>query len=352
MAPVPSRVQLMIMLAAFVVMFWGHQAAHGATLNAGTSLDEGFLFFTNANGMFTPVPKGIAGTVGPNPLGGIESLVSDVFQTNTIPVAPGEPPIFSILTYHFTGDGEASADFGQIGAGSFVDVSSATPALFFQDLGPGRAPFNAGGGVASASFEDILPITSKKGTNAKMVFTIGGSLVLCVPEKAVNCNQDIVDPTMTFGVTANGTPVGNVTIDRKGSHGPFFDPLTGQLTTSAIPISGPIDLAAEIVAQVGFVGLSGLSNPFTTAGRVDFAQTATLSAIEVFDATGNPVSDFTVSSQSGTHYPLSTPVSTPAVGVPEPGTAALLICGVTSLAAIRCAATRKRPARPAPESRA
>jgi len=341
MASVPSCVRLMIMPAAFVVMFWGHQSAQGAILNAGTSLDEGFLFFTNANGTFTPVPKGVAGTVGPNPLGGIESLVSDVFQTNTIPVAPGEPPIFSILTYHFTGDGEASADFGQIGAGSFVDVSSATPALFFQDLGPGRAPFNAGGGVASASFEDILPITSKKGTNAKMVFTIGGSLVLCVPEKAVNCNQDIVDPTMTFGVTANGTPVGNVTIDRKGSHGPFFDPLTGQLTTSAIPISGPIDLAAEIVAQVGFVGLSGLSNPFTTAGRVDFAQTATLSAIEVFDATGNPVSDFTVSSQSGTHYPLSTPVSTPAVGVPEPGTAGLLFCGAASLAAIGCA-TRKR----------
>ena len=217
-----------------------------------------------------------------------------------------------------------------------------------------------------------MTITSKKGTNAKMVFTIGpGSLVLCVPESALNCNPDIVDPIMSFGITANGTPVGNVAIDRNGSHGPFFNPLTGQLTTSAIPI-GPIDLAAAINAQVGLVGLSGLSNPFTTAGTVDFAHTATLRDIEVFDATGNPVSDFTVYSLSGTRYPLSTPVGPPvippAVGVPEPGTAALLFCGVTSLAAIRRAATRKgfdrgrmssmqrmchhSATRPAPESRA
>jgi hypothetical protein len=171
----------------------------------------------------------------------------------------------------------------------------------------------------------------------------------------VNCNPDIVNPTMTFGVIANGTVVGNVDIDRKGSHGPFFDPMTGQLTTSAIPISGPIDMAASIEAQVGLVGLSEITSSFTTAGTVDFAHTATLSAIEVFDASGNPVSDFTVSSVSGTHYPLSTPistpVSTPAVGVPEPGTAALLLCGATSLAAIRCAATRKRRDRANPHDR-
>jgi hypothetical protein len=249
--------------------------------------------------------------------------VSDVFQTNTIPVAPGEPPIFSGLTYHFTGNGTAFADFGHIGAGSFVDVSSATPALFFQDLGPART-FSTGGGASSASFDDTLTITSKKGTTAKMVFTIDGTIVLCVPEKAVNCNPDIVDPTMSFGVFANGNPVGSVGIDRSGSHGPFFDPLTGQLTTSAIPISGPIDLSAGIDAQVGFVGLSGLSSSFTTAGTADFAETATLSAIEVFDATGNLVSDFTVSSQSGTHYPLSAPVITPA-GRPGAGNCCLAV---------------------------
>jgi hypothetical protein len=112
---------------------------------------------------------------------------------------------------------------------------------------------------------------------------------------------------MSFGVLANGNAVGNI-VDRSGSHSPFFDPLTGQLTTSAILISGPIDLAASIEAQIGLTGLSALSNSFfTTAGTVDFAETATLSGIEVFDANGNPLSDFTVSSQSGTHYPLSSP---------------------------------------------
>jgi len=132
MASVPSCVRLMIMPAAFVVMFWGHQSAQGAILNAGTSLDEGFLFFTNANGTFTPVPKGVAGTVGPNPLGGIESLVSDVFQTNTIPAPPGEPPTFSSLTYHFTGDGVAFANFGQIGAGFFWTCPRQRPPSSFK----------------------------------------------------------------------------------------------------------------------------------------------------------------------------------------------------------------------------
>jgi hypothetical protein len=187
-------------------MLWGHQAARGANLNVGASLDEGFLFFNSQNGTFTPVPKGVVGTVGPNPLGGIEALVSDVFQTNVIPVPPGEPPSFSGLTSHFAGQGAAFADFGQIGAGSFFDVSSATPALFFQDLGPART-FSTGGAVASASFDDTLTITSRNGANVKLVITIGGSLVFCVPEPAENCNPDIVDPTMSFGVLANGTHI-------------------------------------------------------------------------------------------------------------------------------------------------
>jgi hypothetical protein len=330
-----------IALATFVAMLCSLQAAQGANLNVGAGLDEGFLFFNNQNGIFTPIPKGVAGTVGPNPLGGIESLVSDVFQTNVIPLTPGEPPSLSASTYHFAGQGEAFANFGQIGAGSFFDVSSATAALFFQDLGPART-FRTGGAEASASFGDTLTITSQGGANVRLVFTINGSLVFCVPEPAENCNPDLVDPTMSFGVLANGTPVGNVIVDRNGSHGPFFDPLTGRLTTSPIPISGPIDLAVAIEANIGLAGLSQLSNPFfTTGGTVDFAETAILTGIEVFDASGNPVSDFTVSSQSGTRYPLSSPVS----GVPEAGTAALLSCGVASIAALRQTQKARSPLR-------
>jgi hypothetical protein len=338
MVSVRSHVQS-IALATFGAMLSSHQAAQAANLNVGASLGEGFLFFNNQNGIFTPVPKDVAGTVGPNPLGGggIEALVSDVFQTDEIPVAPGGPPISSGLPYHFTGQGEAFANFGQIGAGSFFDVSSATPALFFQDLGPSRT-FSTGGAVASASFDDTLTITSQRGANVRLVFTISGSLVSCVPEPAENCNPDLVDPTMGFGVLANGTPVGNVIVDRNGSHGPFFDPLTGRLTTGPIPISGPIDLAVAIEANIGLTGLSQLSNRFTTGGTVDFAETAILTGIEAFDASGNPVSDFTVSSQSGTHYPLSGPAS----GVPEPGTAVLLFCGLVSIAAIHCARRTRR----------
>jgi hypothetical protein len=45
MASGPSHVRLMLTLAAFAAMLCGHQPAQGATLTAGASLDEGFLFF-------------------------------------------------------------------------------------------------------------------------------------------------------------------------------------------------------------------------------------------------------------------------------------------------------------------
>ncbi len=68
----------------------------------------------------------------------------------------------------------------------------------------------------------------------------------------------------------------------------------------------------------------------TYSGTSDFSSTLKLTGIQVVDANGNPVSGWTVTSASGTQYPL-------ALSTPEPGAIALLMgaCIPASLVALR-----------------
>lgn len=55
-------------------------------------------------------------------------------------------------------------------------------------------------------------------------------------------------------------------------------------------------------------------------GTADSSLGATLAGIQLFDSQGNPVSDFSLTSMSGTQY------------VPEPNTALLVVAGLGALA--------------------
>ena len=67
-----------------------------------------------------------------------------------------------------------------------------------------------------------------------------------------------------------------------------------------------------------------LTDGDTVAGSADFSATAVLEAILLFDASGNPVSGYTVTGESGTVYPTAAPV-------PEPATLAALGLGAAAL---------------------
>jgi hypothetical protein len=62
-----------------------------------------------------------------------------------------------------------------------------------------------------------------------------------------------------------------------------------------------------------------------TRAAAIFGDTATLTGILVFGADGKLIPDVTITSASGTAYPLATPGPTPAV--PEPSTFALISLG-------------------------
>ncbi len=65
----------------------------------------------------------------------------------------------------------------------------------------------------------------------------------------------------------------------------------------------------------------------TISGTSDFSSTVTLAGIEMLDANGNQVSDWTVTADSGTHYNT----------VPEPASMAVMVCGLAG-----CLMRRKR----------
>jgi hypothetical protein len=57
---------------------------------------------------------------------------------------------------------------------------------------------------------------------------------------------------------------------------------------------------------------------------IDFLHTAQIAGFQAFDTTGAPISDFTVTSASGTQYPLD-------ASVPEPASLLLVLAGLAAL---------------------
>ena len=81
-------------------------------------------------------------------------------------------------------------------------------------------------------------------------------------------------------------------------------------------------------------GFTIQTNPYTGTAQTDFLTTVTLTEILVKDAGGNPIRGVTVSSTSGTTYPLS-PLNAGDAGVPEPATVLLAGAGLALLMAVR-----------------
>lgn len=92
----------------------------------------------------------------------------------------------------------------------------------------------------------------------------------------------------------------------------------------------PQEISVQFSTQVVHETFA-LADGGTYSGVSDFSSTLTLAAIAFEDANGNPVSGVTVTSDSGTVYPVSAPV-------PEPGSLAALAGGL--LAVLR---RRRRP---------
>jgi len=96
----------------------------------------------------------------------------------------------------------------------------------------------------------------------------------------------------------------------------------------------PFDISADFYGgMTTYVSQKPDGSTYTATG--DYADTLDLNGIQVFDPNGRPVSGWSITSASGTQYPLSSPV-------PEPGSLALL-AGIASLSTlIGCRRRRTR----------
>jgi hypothetical protein len=120
---------------------------------------------------------------------------------------------------------------------------------------------------------------------------------------------------------------------------PYFVPSTGTghdgFTIGASSISGigvfdtnPLSLTYGTAFDFSF-GLLAYAMPRDGSASSTFSSTALLTGIDVFDALGNPVNDFSILSESGTVYDASGVHLAPSV--PEPNTLALLATGMICL---------------------
>jgi hypothetical protein len=95
----------------------------------------------------------------------------------------------------------------------------------------------------------------------------------------------------------------------------------------------PVSLGTEMDFDIGLLVSTELLNG---PSSVDPSTELSLTGIELFDADGDPVSDFSITSGSGADYGVGGLLSEPAA-VPEPGTFWLLAIGFSVVAAGACA---------------
>ena len=93
-----------------------------------------------------------------------------------------------------------------------------------------------------------------------------------------------------------------------------------------VQIVGTIGTNMRIYCSTG--GTPGACDSWTGSGAVDFANTAVLTGIQLLDPNGNPITDFSVTSESGAQFG-------PNGAVPEPSGLFLVAGGLACCSFLR-----------------
>jgi hypothetical protein len=236
------------------------------------------------------------------------------------PVLLGNPG----FTGSFDGTANSSASFGSLGASAHGNISGGTPgspvALFYS---------------TGASFlTDTLTVTSPlvASLSAGFVryrFSVDGSLSAPGPAGSLlfgtasahlNLIHQGVGP---YFIMAASVSRGQLPTINGAAPGASWSASTGSLSGSETFVSPLLPMVWD---QPWDVQVALMAQAYGSADA-DFLNTARIAGIELFDASGNPVTQFSLASSSGATY-----------GVPEPGLALLLtLAAAAGLARARAA---------------
>jgi hypothetical protein len=217
----------------------------------------------------------------------------------------------------FTGTANGTANYGVVGGSSHGVMGGITGPLVFSEA--------AGLGI----WEDNLTYTSPThapGTQGTVMytFTVAGNLTTTVPNppfatqeiSSLAFQQDAFFQGDIFTAAVTGGSLGSIL--GNGSY-PGFTFVPGSISGSgkfpSVPITftwgKPFDLKVGLIAEA-------LPDTGSTS---DVNLLATLTGIQILDASGKPVSDFSVASGSGAQYGAGGILAEPGPSaVPEPAT--------------------------------
>jgi hypothetical protein len=124
-------------------------------------------------------------------------------------------------------------------------------------------------------------------------------------------------------------------------------PVTVTLSATASLSAGCTELIFDPIANTWVCAEGSLLPSWNGGESVDFSNNATITGVSVFDSDGNPVSTFTISSNSGAQWGPDgiTPLSPPISDIPEPDTYQLLLVGILSFVVIRFVSKSDTPRR-------
>jgi len=301
-----------LLSAATIVLSWTVRVAPAA---AATLLDT----VVSSCGLLDPAPNTPCGDshidTGGFPVPGVPQKVANV--TDNFTFRPSDP-------YTFLGVGTATAGFGHVG--TFVEMEQ------LQALNTSAGVVNAGFVDATAQSHDTL--TFSGGSTVRLGFTLDGPLVgVCDfgGASGFGCDHAFGSARAVFSAGIIGGTGAGVQFEltqnadsRTTRTVGTFDPQTHMLLSDPVAITGPMELAmvSESLAQT--LGPLAPEGRFNTQAVANFGDTATLTEILVFDADGHLLPDVTITSASGTVYPLTAG----AAPVPEPSSLVLVAAGL------------------------